>query len=58
MSETKEQKQQKIINEFFKKINKQRNVPPEYQKLVSEHFWELIDHRPIKHLQKEGSDEV
>ena len=33
----------KILTEFSRKISNQKNLHPKYQKLVSEHFWELID---------------
>ena len=34
----------KILKEFAKKITQnQKNMPPKYQKMASEHFWELVD---------------
>ena len=31
-----------VLPEFFKQIAQQEDMPPKYQKLASEHFWELI----------------
>jgi len=37
-----EETQLKILTDFVEKISNQENMPPKYQRLVSEHFWELI----------------
>ena len=37
-----EKTQAKILTNFVIKISNQENMPPKYQKLVNEHFWELI----------------
>lgn len=31
-----------ILDKFTEKISQQKNLSPKYQKLVSEHFWDLI----------------
>ena len=37
-----ERKKKAILKKFAKKISKQKDMPPKYQKLVSKHFWDLI----------------
>lgn len=34
----------KILEEFFDKlINNQESLPPEFEKVIDEHFWELLE---------------
>jgi len=35
-------KQAEILSGFIEKISDQKDMPPEYQKLANEHFWDLI----------------
>lgn len=38
-----EETQLKVLTNFAEKlISNQKDIPPKYQKLASEHFWELI----------------
>ena len=37
-----EKEQTKILTGFIERISDQKDMPPEYQKLANEHFWDLI----------------
>lgn len=47
--------QDTILDDFLKKfLSEQTELPPEFQKVVDDHFWELID--DTKELIKESKN--